>query len=97
MSVNDQYNMSRIPIRPLSLSNKDLASTKELIIDNLGDKPSYHLYITDSEDRTKLIDITSLMIESRINLDGRYDNQRGLIFNLGSNITNFNLYNDIFS
>ncbi len=63
MSVNDQYNMSRIPIRPLSLSNKDLASTKELIIDNLGDKPSYHLYITDSEDRTKLIDITSLIIK----------------------------------
>ena len=63
MSVNDQYNMSRIPLRPLSLSNKDLASTKELIIDNLGDKPSYHLYITDSEDRTKLIDITSLIIK----------------------------------
>lgn len=63
MSVNDQYNMARIPIRPLALSNKELASTKELIIDNLGDKPSYHLYITDSEDRTKLIDITSLIIK----------------------------------
>lgn len=63
MSVNDQYKMGRIPIRPLSLSNKDLASTKELIIDNIGDKPSYHLYITDSEDRTKLIDITSLIIK----------------------------------
>lgn len=50
-----------------------------------------------NEDKNQYIDITSLMIESRINLDGRYDNQRGLIFNLGSNITNFNLYNDIFS
>ena len=35
MSVNDQFNMGRIPIRPLSLTDKALAQTKELLIDNL--------------------------------------------------------------
>ena len=53
MSVNDQYNMGRLPLRPLSLDYKNLAQTKELLIDNLGDNPSYHLYIADAKDRTK--------------------------------------------
>ena len=56
MSANDQFNMGRLPLRPLSLNDKELAQTKELLIDNLGDDPSYHIYITDSKDRTRLID-----------------------------------------
>ena len=40
MSANDQFNtMGRLPLRPLSLSDKDLAQTKEILIDNLGDDP----------------------------------------------------------
>ena len=36
MSVNDQFNnMGRIPIRPLSLTDKALAQTIELLIDNV--------------------------------------------------------------
>ena len=58
MSINDQYNMGRIPLRPLALTDKANAQTKELIIDYKGDKPTYHIYITDAKDRTKLIDIT---------------------------------------
>ena len=53
MSINDQYNMGRIPLRPLALTDKANAQTKELIIDYKGDKPTYHIYITDAKDRTK--------------------------------------------
>ena len=63
MSLNDQFKHGRIPIRPLALKDKDLASTKELLIDNLGDNPTYHIFITDDKDRTKLIDITNLIIK----------------------------------
>ena len=48
-------------------------------------------YSTD--DKNQYIDITSFFIESRINLDGRYDKQRGLKYNLGILNTNFNLIN----
>ena len=48
-------------------------------------------YSTD--DKNQYIDITSFFVESRINLDGRYDNQRGLKYNLGVLNTNFNLIN----
>lgn len=48
-------------------------------------------YSTD--DKNQYIDITSFFIESRINLDGRYDKQRGLKYNLGVLNTNFNLIN----
>ena len=48
-------------------------------------------YSTD--DKNQYIDITSFFVESRINLDGRYDKQRGLKYNLGVLNTNFNLIN----
>lgn len=48
-------------------------------------------YSTD--DKNQCIDITSFFVESRINLDGRYDKQRGLKYNLGVLNTNFNLIN----
>lgn len=48
-------------------------------------------YSTD--DKNQYIDITSFFVESRINLDGRYDEQRGLKYNLGILNTNFNLIN----
>ena len=83
MSANDQYNMGRIPLRPLSLKDKNLAQTKELIIDNTGDNPSYHMYIADEKDRTRLIDLTLLYSENpnisgdslKISIDGLVDSQ----------------------
>lgn len=50
-------------------------------------------YPFDSQDKNQYIDITSFMVESRINLDSRYDGQRGLKNNLGANGSNFNLLN----
>lgn len=45
----------------------------------------------------QLVDITSFMVETSINLDGRYDKRRGLSDQTSSNITNFNLINDVYS
>lgn len=47
----------------------------------------------NTDDKNQYIDITSFFVESRINLDGRYDKQRGLKYNLGVLNTNFNLIN----
>ena len=49
------------------------------------------------EDKNQYIDITSFYVESRINLDGRYDKQRGLKNNLGTTEENFNLINNVYS
>lgn len=86
MSINDQYTMGRIPIRPLSLTEKELAQTKEFIIDNLGDEPTYHMYVVDSEDRTQLIDLTELIIQEafpningdniKVSIEGLVDSQK---------------------
>lgn len=61
MSLNDQFDMGRIPIKPLPYINKDLANKGELIIDYAGDNPSYHIYITDPDNKSRIIDITSIL------------------------------------
>ena len=37
------------------------------------------------------------MCETRINIDGRYDRNRGLVNNLNMSPTNFNLFNPVYS
>lgn len=61
MSLNDQYEHGRIPLRPLAYDNKDLAQTNELVID-YGRNGNYHIYITDSEDPSILIDFTDKIV-----------------------------------
>lgn len=67
MSANDQFEYGRIPLKPLPLTNKEQAQVNELIIDykkhSDGTDPEYHIYIADSDDPTKLIDITNLIIK----------------------------------
>lgn len=50
-------------------------------------------YSYTEEDYNSIVDITSFMCESRINLDGRYDKNRGQKNNLSMSPTNFNLFN----
>lgn len=82
-----QWDEARLPLKPLPYSNKDLASCNEVIIDYLGDKPSYNIYITDSEDPKKLINITDLIINQMlpnevnannfyVTIEGLEDNQK---------------------
>ena len=62
-SLNDAFEMSRIPLKPLAFSNNDLAQCNEFMIDYDGDEPSYHMYIVDSSDNTIFIDLTAKMIK----------------------------------
>ena len=46
-----------------------------------------------SEDTNQMVEILSFMCETHINIDGRYDRNRGQISNLNVNNNNFNLIN----
>ena len=50
-------------------------------------------YPFTSEDENQLVEIGSFMCESRINIDGRYDRNRGQLSNLNMTPQNFNLIN----
>jgi hypothetical protein len=54
-------------------------------------------YPFTDEDTNSIIEIGSFMVETRINLDGRYDRSRGDISNFMLNPTNFNLINPVYS
>ena len=61
MGNNDQFKWGMLPLRPKSYTDRAEAQCNEILIDYEGDK-SYHIYIVDSEDRTKYIDITQKII-----------------------------------
>ncbi len=72
MSLNDQWMQARIPLKPLPYCNKDLAQNSEFMIDYVGKNgksPSYHLYIVDANDPTKIIDLTNIMIKEAFGND----------------------------
>ena len=48
-------------------------------------------------DYQSVVEIASFMVESHVNLDGRYDENRGLIDNTFINNSNFNLINDVYN
>lgn len=54
-------------------------------------------YPFTDEDTNSIIEIGSFMVETRINLDGRYDKSRGDISNFMLNPTVFNLINPVYS
>lgn len=54
-------------------------------------------YPFTQEDQNQVVDIISFMCETRVNIDGRYDRNRGLTNNLYINPTNFNLLNNVYS
>lgn len=54
-------------------------------------------YPYTKEDINQVVEIGSFMLESRINIDGRYDNQRGQINNLYVSKENFNLLNMVYT
>lgn len=49
------------------------------------------------EDQNQVVEIGSFMLETRVNIDGRYDRNRGQINNTVMTPTNFNLYNPVYS
>lgn len=49
------------------------------------------------EDQNSVTDIVSFMCETRVNIDGRYDRNRGQTSNFSITPENFNLMNDVYS
>ena len=54
-------------------------------------------YAFTNEDENSIVEIASFMCESRVNLDGRYDRNRGQLSNLNMSPINFNLMNPVYS
>ena len=54
-------------------------------------------YSFTPEDPNSIVEIGSFLVESRVNIDGRYDKNRGKSSNLNINNTNFNLINKVYS
>lgn len=54
-------------------------------------------YARTPEDINQVVDIASFMVETHINIDGRYDKNRGQPSNLNMSPQNYNLYNPIYS
>lgn len=74
-------------------------------VDLIGDRgDTYYMrydnlktYPYTFEDINQVCDIVSFCCETRINIDGRYDKNRGLQDNTAISPTNFNLYNPVYS
>lgn len=54
-------------------------------------------YAYSDKDQNSVVDITSFMVETHLNIDGRTDRNRGQINNLQMSPTNFNLFNDVYT
>lgn len=54
-------------------------------------------YPSTEEDTNSVVDITTFMVETRINLDGRYDKNKNIINTLNARRSNFNKINPVYS
>jgi hypothetical protein len=54
-------------------------------------------YPFSNDDYQSVVEIGSFMLETRVNLDGRYDTNRGLMDNTAITKENFNLINPVYS
>ena len=54
-------------------------------------------YPFTKEDENQIVEIGSFMLETHINIDGRYDRNRGQLSNINISPENFNLLNSVYS
>lgn len=54
-------------------------------------------YPYSNDDKNQIVEILSFMCETRINIDGRYDANRGLMSNIDMRPQNFNLLNPVYT
>lgn len=54
-------------------------------------------YAFTPEDKNQIVEIGSFMLETHVNIDGRYDRNRGQLNNLNMSPRNFNLLNPVYS
>ena len=88
---------------PLYQENQDGGSQVNTNVDYLHGDCYYQRYDClktypfTNEDENSIVEIGSFMVETRVNIDGRYDRNRGLISNLNMSPQNFNLINNIYT
>lgn len=54
-------------------------------------------YAYTEDDKNQVVEIGSFMVETRMNIDGRYDKNRGQQSNIYTSPKNFNLFNPVYS
>lgn len=54
-------------------------------------------YPFSNDDINQVVEIGSFMLETRVNIDGRYDRNRGQVSNLNMSAINFNLFNPVYN
>lgn len=88
---------------PVSLINDD-GSEKDTVVIKWTEGDTYYqrydhikTYPFTLEDQNAMTDIVSFMCETRVNLDGRYDRNRGQLTNFAITPENFNKLNDVYS
>lgn len=88
---------------PISIINID-DTTKDSITITWEEGDTYYqrydhikTYPFTLKDQNAVTDIISFMCETRVNIDGRYDRNRGQISNLAITPENFNKMNDVYS
>jgi hypothetical protein len=54
-------------------------------------------YPFSNDDINQIVEIGSFMLETRVNIDGRYDRNRGQVNNLNVSPINFNLFNPVYN
>ena len=89
---------------PVSLLEDDGITAKSYISIDCTEGDTYYqrydclkTYPFTLEDQNSIVDIVSFMCETRTNIDGRYDKNRGQASNLVMTPTNFNLLNNGYS
>ena len=88
---------------PLYQENQDSGGQVNTDVDYLHGDCYYQRYDClktypfTNEDENSIVEIGSFMVETRVNIDGRYDRNRGLISNLNMSPQNFNLINNIYT
>ena len=88
--------------RPVNINPKETDSDIIVIPFEYGDTwysryDCLKTYPFTQEDENSVIEIGSFMCETRVNIDGRYDNNRGQMSNINMSPQNFNLLNEVYS
>lgn len=89
---------------PVSLDETVTVDNKEVVQFDYSYGDTYYqrwdclkTYAFNPDDINQVVEIGSFMLETRVNIDGRYDRNRGQKSNLYMSPTNFNLINQVYS
>ena len=83
--------------KPVDLQSADIQLTYEYGDTWFSRYDCLKTYPFADADINQMVEIGSFTLETRVNIDGRYDRNRGQVNNLNMSPTNFNLFNSVYS